>query len=172
MMSVRKVTALIWHLVKELQDRGVRQVGKTMVQKMMFLIGREIGEDFAYSMFHYGPFSMVVAQYIDYAEYAKAINVEWHDEKGFFITPVNSKGDSLSSLLTEEDKKVIKNVVEKYHKFSTSELSIITTALYLKDNFNVQDEKEMIRIVKSIKPGYSEERIGALLKEARILTES
>lgn len=169
MTDIEKGAAFVWYLVKELRAKGVKQIGKTMVQKLMFLIAKEINEDFLYSMYHYGPYSFAVAQYIDYAEYLRAIKIEWRDEEGFYIKPLKPKRAEFFSMLTENEKKTVKEIVEKYGKFNSRELSVITTAIYLKDNFEVKNIEEIIRIVNSLKPQYTKEQIPEILTRAEVL---
>ncbi len=76
--------AMIGYLVKELNEKYPdAQVGKTVVQKMMFLLNRMKICDFNYTLYHYGPFSSEVANELDYASDLGIVEIEWEEDKGY-----------------------------------------------------------------------------------------
>jgi len=167
--SILRGVAMVSHSVKKLSERYPdSQIGKTIVQKTMYMLTREGVIDFNYSMYHYGPYSAQVSSEINFAENIGAVEIDWISDKGYFIKP---KSDELEEVLSEDDKQVIDRVIDKYGRFNAIELSIIATALFVEDNFEVNDTEELVRVVTSLKPQYSN-RIKNLLREGGVISET
>jgi len=67
--SMFKNSGLLGYLVKSLKQKYPdRQIGKTVIQKMMYLLSRNGIMDFEFSMYHYGPYSSEVAGELNFAE--------------------------------------------------------------------------------------------------------
>lgn len=165
--SIFEIPALISYLVKRLLIKHPdKQVGKTIVQKMMYLLSREGVVDFDYSMYHYGPYSVEVTGELNFAESANIVEIRWVDEQGYFIQP----GPGLpkfESLITEGQKEAIDNLVNRYSHFNAIELSILATALFLKDNFGVPDRR-LAEVVHTVKSNHRLDFIEEKLREAGI----
>ena len=163
--SIFKNPAIIGSLVESLLTRDPsKQVGKTVVQKMMYLLSREGAVNFDYSMYHYGPYSAEVAGELNFAESAGIVEMKWVDEQGYFI----KKGRNLtrfSSLITGDQKKAVDKLVDTHVQFNATELSIITTAFFLKDNFKVPDAR-LAKVVHDLKPNHDLRFIEEKLREA------
>jgi uncharacterized protein YwgA len=165
--SIFKGPAFITHLVKTISEKYPdKQVGKTVIQKLLFLLTREGVVDFDYSMYHYGPYSAQAFIELNFAEDIGAVEVVWVQNRGYFIKP---KDTSLERLLDEEEKAVINRIAEKYGTFNATELSIITTALFVRDYFGVVDDEEIVQVVASLKPQYRRDRIGDILKNCGVV---
>jgi len=170
MNGILKGPAFIHFLVKKIRRKYPNsQIGKTVVQKLMYLIERELNLDFGYSMYHYGPFSNQVAEYLTLAKSIEAIDIEWEPDKGYFIEPRKNK--FLENSLGSREKEVVKKIVDKYGSFSAIKLSIITTAIYVRDNFGV-DIDSLVDVVASLKPQHKREWIREVLEEAGIIKYS
>lgn len=166
--SIFEYPALIGYLVKRLLEKHPnKQVGKTLVQKMIYLLSREGVVDFDYSMYHYGPYSSEVAGESDFAESAGIIDVTWKEKKGYFIK-------SSSNLATfdlgpnKKKKQAVDKLVEKYGHFNAIELSIITTAYFLRDDFGVPEGK-LAEVVHDVKPNHHLEFIQEKLRDAGVI---
>ena len=167
--SILRGVAMVSHSVKKLSVRYPdSQIGKTIVQKTMYMLTREGVIDFNYSMYHYGPYSSQVSSEINFAENIGAVEIDWISDKGYFIKP---KSDELEGVLSEDDKQAIDRVIDKYGRFNAIEISIIATALFVEDNFEVNDTEELVRVVTSLKPQYSN-RIKNILKEGGVISET
>ena len=161
--SMLRGVAIVSHLVKKLSEKYPdSQIGKTVVQKTVYMLTREKVIDFDYSMYHYGPYSAQVSSEINFAENIGTVEVDWIPDKGYFIKP---KSDELERVLSDDDKQAIGRVIGKYGMFNAIELSIIATALFVKDDFEVNDNEELVRVVASLKPKYSIDRIRNILEE-------
>ena len=87
-----------------------RQIGKTVIQKMMYLLSRNGIMDFEFSMYHYGPYSSEVAGELNFAERSGIVEISWVDEKGYYIKPTNNV-EEFSSLLDDEEKHSVYSLV-------------------------------------------------------------
>src|SRR5208337_4905359 len=78
--------ALVGYLVKKLRQQSRQQIGKTKIQKIVYLLTRKNIVDFDYSMHYYGPYSPKVAEELSVAETAEIIRSQWDEKKGFFLS--------------------------------------------------------------------------------------
>lgn len=172
-----KGVALVYTLIKELSHQYPNvQIGKTVIQKMMYLLERELKLDLGFSMYHYGPYSAQVANYLNLIERVEIIDVRWDSQKGYFISlkgkrEANEIIKDLEAILDEEEKKTIHELVIKYGNLDpiAIKLSIIATALFVRDNFGVEDNGKLINIIKSLKPEHRDDYIKETLKEAQVI---
>lgn len=166
--SIFEYPALIGYLVKRLLEKHPnKQVGKTLVQKMMYLLSREGIVDFDYSMYHYGPYSSEVAGELDFAESADIVDVTWKEKKGYFIER-GSNASTFDQLPNKKKKQALDRLVGKYGRFSAIELSIITTAYFLRDNFGVPEHR-LAKVVHDVKPNHRFEFIEEKLRDAGVI---
>jgi len=174
--SIFKETALIYYLIKKINEKNPsKQIGKTIVQKLVYLLTTEGIGEFDYSMYHYGPYSAEVSSELDLAKDIGAVEIEWVPSKGYFIRPkeIKSKENKLlEELLSDEEKQKISSIVEKYSDFNAIELSIIATALFVRANFSVESDEKLVEIVSSIKKQYKKEQIKDFLIKSGILKEN
>lgn len=157
----------IVYLVKKLSDMSYPQIGRTVIQKMTYLISREGLADYTFSLYHYGPYSGRASSDLDQISASGMVNVEWQGDKGYFISP-EQKGIQAIEKLSPSERSEIDRVVERYHEFSAIKLSLIATALYVIDKNNVTDDEELIDVVTSLKPQYTG-RVEQILREAEII---
>jgi len=166
--SIFKCPALIGFLVKKLKEKH-RKVGKTIVQKMMYLLTREKIVDFKYTMYHYGPYSFEVAGELNFAKDTGIVDIQWDEMDGYYDITPGSKLNDFENLIEEKEKKAIEKIVEDFGRFNAIEISIIATALFIKDNFKVPN-KELAEKVKKLKPEHKDEYIKHILYRAKIIT--
>jgi uncharacterized protein YwgA len=166
--SIFKPATLIAYTVKKLDERDPdKQIGKTIIQKMIYLLSRENIGDFNFSLYHYGPYSSEVSAELNFAEDIGMVSINWEEDKGYFIHATQEL-DEFISLLTDQEKETIERFVEKYGEFNAIELSIIATALYLSDYFNVPKDR-LVEKVHNLKREYTREFIEGILKRAGLL---
>lgn len=165
--SLFKNSALIGFLVKRIKEEyPSNQVGKTIIQKMIYILTRINIVDFDYSMYHYGPYSSKVSSELNFCESIGFVQVKWIDDKGYFIE-TTPKLENFENHISEKEKQAIDDIVKKYGFFSAIELSIIATAFFLKDNFGVHNSK-LIPAVHNIKNNHSVEYIEKILQKAEV----
>ena len=168
--SMFRNIGLIGYLVKRLNEKYPgKQIGKTVIQKMMYMLSRSDVANFDFSMYHYGPYSSEVSGELNFAERNGVVDIDWKDEKGFFINQTDRVEDFVH-LLSSEEKRVVDELVARFGCFKAVDLSLIATALYLKDNFGVQDER-LVEAVHNAKKKFATEYIEGILKESGILQD-
>jgi uncharacterized protein YwgA len=169
-----KRLATILFLVKKINEKyPSKQIGKTLIQKMMYLIKREGVVDYTYSMYHYGPFSNEVSSDLNLCEALGMLTIDWNIDKGYIIKrkeDQSGKESIYEKELSNDDKNKIEKIVEEYGSFSTKELSIITTAIFLKEEESIKSTDDLVKIVFSLKPDYSEDFIREILKKSRVIS--
>ena len=168
MKRIVRNARLIYWLIKKLEEKyPANQIGKTKIQKLMYLLENKLNEDFGYTMYHYGPYSSEVAETLNTANILGWLDIKWKIDKGYFIS---TKKVSLPEL-QDKESKVIENLVDKYGDFSAVELSIIATAVYVKNNFDIEDPDEIIDVVLSLKPNNKREWVKNILEKAGVINE-
>jgi len=169
--SIFKNPALIGYLVKRIKvEFPGRQVGKTIIQKMMYLLNRNEIVDFNYSMYHYGPYSSELSGELNFAQNAGIVQIKWVDDKGYFIE-TTSKLQNFEKLMTEREKQALDDLVERFGSYNAIELSIIATAYYVKDTFDVPETK-LVSVIHQIKQNHSVEYIENILRKVGILKQA
>ncbi len=166
--SIFKNPALTGYLVKKINEKYPgKQVGKTIIQRMMYLLTRSKTVDFDYSMYYYGPFSSEVSGELNFAQDSGIIQIEWVDKKGYFINATTKLND-FDSLITDEEKSAIENITEKFGDFNAIDMSIIASAFFLKDNFGVSDT-ELVDVIHQTRQNHPSNYIKNVLQKATIL---
>jgi uncharacterized protein len=149
------------------EDNPEKQIGKTIVQKMMYLLSRKNIAGFDFSMYHYGPYSSELSGEMSFAERNGIIKVAWKDNEGYFIRPSES-AEQFFALLDDEERQAVDDFVSQFGKFNATDLFLLATALYLKDNFGIE-ENRLPEAVHNAKKKYSTEYIEKILKSGGIL---
>jgi len=169
MKKILEGAELIVYLIKKVKARyPEKQIGKTLVQKLMYLFEVKSKRDFDYTMYHYGPYSSKVENFLGIAKNLECIDISWHPGRGYFIEPKDD-GRLNSLKISKEDKNVLDDIIEKYGAFSAKELSIIATAVYAKENFAITDSEKLVDAVLSLKPENKREWIQNLLKPTMLV---
>lgn len=165
-MSIFKPSAIIAYVVKKIFEKNNdRQIGKALLQKMIYLISRYNIGDFSYSLYMYSPYSDNVDFEINFAEDSELIKVEWIDRVGYCITPLKNSEDFFN-LISEDEKRVIDEMVDKYCDFTVEELSIITTAIYIQDYFKIDEKEKIVEVVSKLKSSFNRNFISDVLNRA------
>jgi uncharacterized protein YwgA len=167
--SIFKNPAMITYLVKSIEKAYPgKQIGKTVIQKMVYISTIKGLLDANYSMHYYGPYSADVAGDLDFAESSGLLEIKWVNDKGYFVTSVPDKLEQLGEILNEKEKQEIDDIVARFGEYKANDLSIIATALYLRDKFELDNEK-LVKSVNEIKDQYSASYIMHILEKSRIL---
>lgn len=169
--SIFKNPALIGYLVDELNKKHPnKQVGKTVVQKMMYFLTREGHTNFNFSMYHYGPYSSGISSELGTAAASGIVNETWHNNEGYYIESGPKKGD-FKDLVSEAEKQAVNQIIEKYGEFNAVEMSIIATAFYIKENFDAESN-EIAEVVHRLKRNIPLSKIKRILKSFQKELES
>ncbi|MDX9799545.1 MAG: hypothetical protein WCY18_08170 [Methanofastidiosum sp.] len=167
MEEIREKSAIVGRVIKVLKEKDPsKQIGKTFIQKIMYILDLEKDLKLDYEMYHYGPYSEEVDFLLDVVEEAKLISIEWN-EKGYNILPTTNLEEYLEDKEDLELEKILNRLIDKYIKFNASQLAVISTGLYLKDNYEIEDN-DLPKAVKELKPKYKIEDILSLLKQSGV----
>jgi uncharacterized protein YwgA len=163
MEEIEKNVALITFYVDIITSKyHDKQVGKTFIQKIMYLSKKENLIDSSYSLYNYGPFSIEIANDIENAAYQGLIQIEWLNDSGYYIK--KNKTVDISKYFNKQQILKSNEIANKYGRFNAIELSIITTAFFIKDKCH--DTEEVVNMVHTIKPKFDESYIREILIKA------
>lgn len=162
-------------VILQLLEKVNREVGKTFIQKSIYLLQEGLKENlgYDYKLHFYGPFSQELADDIDTLEDLGLINVDY-----------NLKGDGYQIRITEEgisflnrfktqygiEEEKLKKVLDLINGEFVRGMELLGTVLYFAKLTN--NENELKKLVNMVKPHFSDEEIrGALqrLKNERIV---
>lgn len=167
-MSIFKPSAIIAYVVKKMTEKNNdRRIGKTLLQKIMYLISRHNIGEFLYSLYMYSPYSDNLDFEINFAEDSGLIKIEWVDRAGYCITLLKNSEDFFD-LISEDEKKVIDEVVDRYCDFTTKELSIIATAMYVRDYFGIDGKEKIIEVLSKLRSDFDRGFIADVLERTII----
>lgn len=168
-----------WHrygLIAELAARFNNQhppLGKTALQKIVYLLQKlfDVKSKYNFSLYMYGPFCAELQSDIDIVQTMQGINVESKDI-GFEIS-AGSHNESLrqkaSDFLSGDNAAAISKVIEDFAGFSAKELELRATIIYVSKDTGHSEPRpsrdEVIRLIKEIKPRFTEQTIGDALAE-------
>lgn len=152
------------------------QFGKTVLMKLMYLLQEVYKAPLGYrfSFYTYGPYSPEVIQDLDRARARGGVDVTYipGEPGGFQISPgansVKLLGEA-NELLSKFDLD-LKTLVSTFGQFNAKSLELRSTIVYLSKNMATADCSEvasLIRVVKQLKPHFSESEIESALMELR-----
>lgn len=159
--------ALIADLIRRFDDQRVI-LGKTALQKIIFLLQRVFGFDcdYSYTLYTYGPFCADVARDLDIVEgFSGAVIV--HDlSYGGYELRVGPATDDLRKRgadFLEQVKGALDQLVNEYGRATVKELELRSTIIYLARPG--RRNEELVSLVHQVKPHFSEAQIEAARRE-------
>ena len=168
--------ALIAELADRLQDRSP-QFGKTVLQKMVYLLQELYGVDCGYrfDLYMYGPFSAELLQDLDLVESVGGVSVVpvISGMGGYQIRP-GARNQALREkakdfLLSEKISDALNKLVEEFGGYWAKDLELRSTILYvardLKRSSGAVSQADLARIVKEIKPKFQDAEVQQAINE-------
>ncbi|MBF6568483.1 MAG: hypothetical protein IVW54_06365 [Candidatus Binataceae bacterium] len=130
---------------------GGKLVGKTRLQKTLYLLDRDSGLDYEYH--YYGPFSEELANAADDA--IQLGQLEYEDRPGFHSVPyriyISKASITPPATLGGLSSETIQNKLEIMNRFSALELEVAATILFLADDFLIDDPYTEVSRKKPLK---------------------
>lgn len=157
-------------LIAEITERfeiAKCRLGKTALQKMIFLLQRSFGVDFDYSytLYTYGPYSADVSRDLDIVEGLGGAQINYILNGGYEIHPGSASGDlrKRASGFLEEIGPKLDKLISDFGSFGAKDLELRSTALFLaKPGVN---RAKLIQQVHEVKPHFSETQIETAITE-------
>lgn len=160
---------LVSYIVDQMEKKCEnKQVGKTVIQKMMYFLDYKEIKNFNYKMYHYGPFSSEVATNLDKAEKNGLVEMNWVKNEGYYIN-TSDRNISFEEMISESERDFIEKIIDKYGEYNAQELSIITTAFHVKKEHDDINDEKLIELVHSLKQKHSKDRIKFLLESVDLI---
>lgn len=160
---------LVSYIVNQMEKKFEnKQVGKTVIQKMMYFLDYKDIKNFNYKMYHYGPFSSEVATNLDKAEKKGLVDINWVKNEGYYIN-TSDKNISFEEMISKSERDFIERIIEEYGEYNAQELSIITTAFHVKKEHDDISDEKLIELVHSLKQKHDENRIKFLLESVDLI---
>ncbi len=168
--------ALITELAEQLKDRSP-QFGKTVLQKMVYLLQELYGVNCGYTfdLYMYGPFSSGLLQDLDLVESMGGVSVVpvVFGTGGYRILP-GEHSESLKKKATDflSDEKItsaLNMLVEDFGNYQAKELELRSTIIYVSKDMrrsgNPVSRLDLLRIVKEIKPKFTDAEVQQAIDE-------
>jgi len=147
MESFEEMLAIVCGFLKCFAEKfPYKKVGSLIVQKMLFLFEQEKKWNLGFSLNNRGPFSELVESILIRAQSAENIRM-YPYQRGHYIRLLKCPQE-----VSDEDKKLIEQLVEKYGRLCSDDLVILTTALFLKDRFEVESKSQLIDLISESRP--------------------
>jgi len=87
------------------------EIGRTKVQKLLFILDQKYNLGFNFTLYHYGPYSWDVSHLLQFAVNQELITEVWNQATGYKISPTNN----LDNVETEEGiKENIENTISGF----------------------------------------------------------
>ncbi|MCP4157284.1 MAG: hypothetical protein GY757_56765 [bacterium] len=172
-----------WHkyaLIIELADRLQKkspQLGKTVMQKMVYLLQEVFGIDCGYyfEFYTYGPFTSELVHDLDYVEHIGGVKIlPVQSQKGGFQISPGEKAD----ILKEKGKAFIEGskvtsalttLIDQFGSFGASELELRATIVYVERELKQRGQQptiaEVAGVVREAKPKFSPDTIKLAIDE-------
>ncbi len=163
---------LITELAYRLKDKSA-QFGKTILQKMVFLLQEVYGVNCGYQfdLYTYGPFTPQLLQDLDLVETLGGVQIQpvISGFGGYHIV-TGEKNDALREkaedfLKNPAVSSAINKLIENFSCFNAKELELISTIVYvdrdMKATSQIITRDDMVQIVNHLKPKFSLEEICA-----------
>ncbi|HEX3685521.1 MAG TPA: hypothetical protein VHU83_23510 [Bryobacteraceae bacterium] len=162
--------ALISELARRFDAEHIR-IGKTPLQKVIFLLQRvfRVDCDYAYTLYTYGPYCAEVARDIDIVEGLGGVVINYDDRLGAFEIrpgPANEELRKRGATFLQRVAGALQQLLLDYGRASAKDIDLRSTIVFIsKDDRNKQ---EIVRRVHEVKLHFSIAQIETALHELEI----
>lgn len=162
-----KKYALIAEIVERFGTAKYR-LGKTALQKMIFLLQRsfEVDCDYSYTLYTYGPYSSDVARDLDIVEGFEGAKIDYDSNfGGYDIHPgqANTELRQRAMSFLDEISPKLDRLVDDFGQYSAKELELRSTVVYL-SKLGLE-RNTLIQQVHETKPHFSLALIEAAISD-------
>lgn len=146
-----------------------RPVGKTILQKFIYLLSRERIIKYEFNMYYYGPYSEKVDLDLEYLKDLRYITIDKNYDVGYNIRIDEKVRENLKlKALSKEQKAKVDSLVKNFKEFNAKRLSVIAAAYFIKDKSDKEGD-ELISDVHFVKPQFSRHDIKKMLEDVKII---
>lgn len=159
--------ALIAEVIRRFEKAHYR-LGKTALQKIVFLLQRSCGVDvgYSYTLYTYGPFCADLARDLDVVEAFGAAQVSYDLSFGGYQIhpgPANEEVRNYAAVFLQSISGNLDKLVADFGGLSAKELELRSTLVYLmKPSLS---REELVQQVRDVKPHFSPDLIATALQE-------
>lgn len=155
--------------ILSLLENAQRNVGKTFIQKGIYILQEGLKEDldYKYKLHFYGPFSQELANDIDALHDMGLINVDYDVNRNGYQIEITDRGRDFLRKFGNHGVKVekIKKVLLLIGKEQVRGMELIGTVLYFAKL--TCDDSEIKKLVNMVKPHFSDNEIEEALKRLK-----
>ena len=158
--------AVQFEIISRLED-----VGKIQLQKLTYFLQEEmdVPTEYPYRMHHYGPYSEGLETDTTRLKFAGYVDVQPDSGGyGFHITRTDNPREEWASL-REPYSEEINRVVEIFAGRRIPELELMATIHYMRNLRPNLSNKELLEMVRALKPKFSEGYVNKVHNEMEVL---
>ena len=149
-------------------------LGRTVLMKLLFLLTtiEDVPLGYRFRMYNYGPFDSEVLSDVDYAARLDALSVDMVRYVNGYAYNIRS-GPAADNIIDRDKQFVDRHwkkmqwIIDNFASSSAGRLEMLSTIVYVNHKLEVSSTDELIRVVKEIKPRFSEDAIRVDVDEFR-----
>ena len=171
--SMWRRLAILTALVSAAPDQTL---GRTALMKLLFLL-TTIGDvplGYRFRMYTYGPFDSEVLSDIDYAARLDALSVEMERHVNGYVYLIRP-GREIDGIMSrgkqflDRYEHEIRWTIENFATSSAGRLEMLSTIIYVNNKLDVSSNDDLARVVREMKPRFSEDMIRASVDDLQRL---
>jgi len=165
-INMQKLMGIVYIL--NLIGKSTQQIGKTYIQKGIYLLQEGFKEDlnYNYKIHFYGPYSQELANQIDILNDFEWIDIHYlNEDKGYEIT-LTKNGERLLKDFKGKLKINYENINKVNHLVGgakVKEMELLSTVLYFSKI--LKNRKDIIEKVITLKPHFNKPQINRAIKK-------
>ena len=145
------------------------RLGKTAMQKLLYLLQEVYGVDLGYRFDVYtdGPYEAAIMRDIDYAEALELLALDYDHDRGYEIVPGRNAAEleEERNQIQQEKERELGDLFANFGSLTARELELQSTFVYVSRDQQVKDGRQLLRLVKEIKPKYEESELQEALQK-------
>ncbi|GLI52675.1 hypothetical protein [Thermodesulfovibrio yellowstonii] len=172
---MRSKALVRFYTILKLLDTVNQAVGKTFIQKALYIIkeGFSLDLDYQFRLYYYGPYSDKISGDIDTLESGGLLRVEHDNSTGYQISITSQGKNFIKNFETEiENIEEINEKINKVLKLSENktarEMELLGTTLYFLKF--TKDERKLLNSVKMTKPHFTDIEIQNAIQKIKSTT--
>ncbi len=159
--------ALVTYVVSEIERAfPARSVGRSLLQKLFFILSKDGHIDASFDLFINGPYSDRVESVLSHAAELGMLTVSKENGR----SSISARG-GIPFYVPLKLKEEVNRSIRSYGFYEEGDLAILTTALFL-EHHGFQGLDEMVRAVIAVNPHFELRRVCSLLDRSDVVYRS